>query len=140
MARAKGRNSDGSGQRRRGARTWVALLACVTLSCVPDAPDGDIPTGLNVIPRLFSVTLAWDAPTLDAEGQTLGDLAAFRIYYSRTLPPDGPEGTSSEVGARTQFTVTDLTADTWYFAVTAVDAVGNESALSESLAVEVGGS
>jgi hypothetical protein len=120
-------------------RKLAALLAIACLSCVPDAPDGDIPTGLSVQPELSSVSLAWDSPTLDAGGQPLGDLAGYRLYYSRTMPPDGPEGTSVEVGDATQFTVSGLAADTWYFAVTAVDDAGNESALSEALPLEVGG-
>ena len=120
-------------------RKLAALLAIACLSCVPDAPDGDIPTGLSVQPELFSISLAWDSPTLDAEGQPLGDVAGYRLYYSRTMPPDNPEGAFIEVGAETQATVSGLVADTWYFAVTAVDDVGNESTLSEALSLEVGG-
>ena len=120
-------------------RKLAALLAIACLSCVPDAPDGDIPTGLSVQPEFFSISLAWDSPTLDAEGQPLGDLAGYRLYYSRTMPPDNPEGAFIEVGAETQVTVSGLAADTWYFAVTAVDDVGNESTLSEALPLEVGG-
>jgi len=116
---------------------WIALLALVVLGCVPDAPDGDIPTGLSVQPEFFSVTLAWDAPTLDSDGGQLSDLAGYRFYYSSTPPPDGPDGDFVEI-AETRYTATELTAGTWYFAVTAVDDAGNESLLSEAVAVEVG--
>jgi fibronectin type 3 domain-containing protein len=44
-----------------------------------------------------------------------------------------------DVGDTTEFTVENLEAGTYYFAVTAVDKAGNESDLSEELRVEVGG-
>ena len=118
-------------------RKFSLFLAIACLSCVPDAPEGEIPTGLSARPDLFSITLAWDAPTADASGDGLDDLAGFRLYYSRTNPPDGPDSGAVETD-QARATATDLTAGIWYFAVTAVDSTGNESTLSEIVAVEVG--
>jgi len=138
MVRETGHTRGRKAETYRVVSVWVALLALAVLSCVPDAPDGDIPTGLSVQEDAFSVTLAWDAPTQDSNGGPLSDLAGYRFYYSRTTPPDGPDGTLVEV-VETRHTATDLAAGTWYFAVTAVDEAGNESALSDAVAVEVGG-
>jgi len=118
-------------------RKLSLFLAIACLSCVPDAPEGEIPTGLSSRPDLFSVTLEWDAPTADAAGGALDDLAGFRLYFSRTDPPDGQDSGSVETD-EARATANDLIAGTWYFAVTAVDSTGNESALSEVVAVEVG--
>lgn len=113
----------------------AALCVALSLACSPGAPDGGLPTHPS---DRFSVTLAWDAPATDATGNALEDLAAFRIYHSPVLPPDGTEGTQIDVGDATEYTVENLAPGTYYFAVTAVDVAGNESRLSEVLQVEVG--
>jgi len=121
------------------ARVWglvgaTAALA-LPLACSPDAPEGGLPTHPS---DSYSVTLAWDAPTLDAMGQPLSDLDGYRLYYSTSEPPSGPEGSSVEVGLEAEATVSGLPAGTYFFAVAAVDTAGNESALSASLEVEIG--
>jgi hypothetical protein len=74
-------------------------------------------------------TLSWTAPTENTDGSTLANLAGYRIRY----------GTSA--GALTQtividnasvttYVVEDLAPATWYFAVTAVNSTGSESAYS----------
>lgn len=118
-------------------RKLFLLLAIASLSCVPDAPDGELPTGLSARPDVYSVTLAWDAPTVDEGGALLEDLASYRLYFSPTNPPTGPDAASVET-VETQATAPDLTPGTWYFAVTAVDTSGNESVLSEVVTVDVG--
>lgn len=114
----------------------AAVAASLVHGCVPDSPDGGLP---NHPSERFSVSLAWDAPEVDARGNPLDDLTAFRLYYSPFSPPNGPEGTAVDVGMTTEYTVQDLTAGVYYFAATALDEAGNESAPSEALRVEVGG-
>lgn len=82
------------------------------------------------------MTLEWDAPTTDAVGRPLDDLATFRLYY-RPLgaPTFEPE---VDVGMATRASVQGLAAGEYVFAVTAVDELGNESDLSDPLLVEVG--
>lgn len=104
-------------------------------ACSPDAPDGAIPTHPSDV---YSVTLAWDAPTLDAMGRPLSDLAGYVLYYSPADPPSGPEGTSVDVDLQARVTVSGLPAGTYFFAVAAVDTAGNESEPSTSLEVEIG--
>jgi hypothetical protein len=92
------------------------------------------------------VRLAWEAPSTDAEGGPLSDLAGFRIHFAPGDDPAGPgtdvaagPGTDVfEAGTGTAALVTNLPSGTWTFAVAAVDTAGNESALSAPLTVRVG--
>jgi len=89
---------------------------------------------LNVsVAYSYSVTLSWDAPTTNADGTSLKDLAGYKIYY----------GTSSKnysqkinVGNVTTDKISNLTSgNTYYFAVTAYDESGNESKLSNEVSI-----
>ena len=123
----------------RNNRIVRALSACVlaiasATSCTPDGPDSGPPTHPT---DTYSLTLEWNAPTTDAVGRPLEDLAGYRLYYS----PDSVDETDAEmidVGNVTRFTVTDLEAGDYLFAVTALDDDGNESEFSDPLPVEVG--
>ena len=127
-------------RRKPGANATVALaaalaVAAVMLACSPEGPSGVLPTHPS---EGFSVTLGWDAPTQDAAGRPLTDLAGYRLYYSTSLPPSGPDGVRLDLGLETRATVSGIPAGRYYFAVTAIDAVGNESDLSDPLEVEIG--
>jgi hypothetical protein len=104
-------------------------------ACSPEGPDGGLPTHPS---DGFSVTLEWDAPTQDAEGRPLTDLAGYRLYYSNSFPPSGPDAVRLDLGLETRATVSGIPAGYYYFAVTALDAAGNESDLSAALEVEIG--
>jgi hypothetical protein len=117
-----------------GATAAIAALAMLA-GCSPDGPEGGLPTHPS---DGFTVTLEWDAPTLDAEGRPLTDLAGYRLYYSPALPPSGAQGVRLDLGTDTRATVSGLPAGRWFFAVTAVDLAGNESDLSAPLEAEVG--
>ncbi len=70
------------------------------------------------------VSLAWDA-------NSEPDLAGYIIYYGDA---SGDYSNSLDVGDITEFTVTGLDdGGTYYFAATAYDLDGNESAYSEEL-------
>jgi hypothetical protein len=75
----------------------------------------------------YSVELAWDAPTKNADGTALQDLAGFKVYWgtkSRQYTQ------SANVLMSAAHTVAQLPAGTYYFATTAYDTRGNESAYS----------
>lgn len=77
------------------------------------------------------LTLSWNAPTADANGDPLTDLKGYTVYH-RTEP--GNYSQSIDVGNVTTYTVTGLTAGlTYYFAVTASDVSGNESEYSNEV-------
>jgi hypothetical protein len=117
-----------------------ALLAALGMlgmlaACSPEGPEGGLPTHPS---DGYAVTLEWDAPTLDASGQPLMDLAGYRLYYSPAQPPSGPEGARLELGLETRATVSGIPAGRYFFAVTALDSAGNESDLSAPLEVDIG--
>ena len=123
----------------RNNRMSRALMACAlalvsTSSCTPDGPESGPPTHPT---DRYSVTLEWNAPTTDAVGRPLEDLAGYRLYYSADLPSEA-DAEMVEVGNVTLYTVIDLEAGDYLFAVTALDDDGNESEFSDPLPVEVG--
>ncbi|MCZ6795876.1 MAG: fibronectin type III domain-containing protein [Planctomycetota bacterium] len=82
-----------------------------------------------------SVTLAWDAPTSNADGSPLNDLVGYRIYDGVV---SGVYDMVTDVGAVTQFSFDALSPGTYFFAVTAYDTFGNESVFSGEIQVSVG--
>ncbi|MGD0885063.1 MAG: fibronectin type III domain-containing protein [Thermodesulfovibrionales bacterium] len=76
-------------------------------------------------------TLTWIPPTTNANGTPLTDLAGYKIYYGTA---SGNYSQSISVGNVTTYTVSNLTAGaTYYFAVTAYDTAGNQSAYSNQV-------
>ncbi len=76
-----------------------------------------------------AATLSWTPPTRNTDGSTLTNLSGYRIYY----------GTNASALTRTvnvnsaglaSYVVTDLSPATYYFAITAFNASGAESARS----------
>lgn len=84
-----------------------------------------------------AVRLAWEAPTTNADGSPLNDLAGYRIVYGVSTPLTPANGTVVDVGNVTTHTLRDLQPGTYYIAVTAVDASGNVSSLSDEISTEV---
>jgi hypothetical protein len=83
--------------------------------------------------------VAWDAPTTNADGSLLMDLAGYRVYFGTSSPTcPGPTFNSVSAasptpapGSTVTYRLTGLTAGTTYFVrVTAVDTSGNQSACS----------
>lgn len=139
MNQAQSTRDDGP---ERTAMPGVAgLLLCVVVAAFAACkPDGPTEPG-NLAPpagETFSVTLQWNAPTEDAEGDPLDDLHGYRIHYRSSSPANGPGGTVVEVADVTQATVDGVPAGQWRFGVTAYDVSGNESALSNEVQVELG--
>ncbi len=102
--------------KRNGKSTaTVCLIVFLTFVLVASAFAGE-------------ATLAWDAPTTNEDGTALGDLAGFRVYYGAA---SGGYSSSIDVGKVTTYRVTGLTNGlTYYFATSAYDSAGNESAYS----------
>lgn len=73
-----------------------------------------------------SATLSWDAPTQNADGTPLTDLAGYRVYYGKTLGDYSSSITINNPGVVTAV-VDNLSEGTWFFVVTARDLSGNES-------------
>jgi hypothetical protein len=74
------------------------------------------------------VQLSWHAPTTNADGTPLQDLAGYKVYYGQMSKK---YRVSIDVGLFTSVALSGLTiGQTYFFAVTAYDTPGNESAFS----------
>ena len=75
-------------------------------------------------------TLSWTAPTTNEDGTPLTDLGGYRLYYG--IAP-GIYSVTLDVGNVTT-SIVELPPDVrYYFAVTAYDTGGNESAFSNEV-------
>ncbi|HEX4050645.1 MAG TPA: putative Ig domain-containing protein [Steroidobacteraceae bacterium] len=79
-----------------------------------------------------SASLKWAAPTTETDGAPLTNLAGFYIYDG-TSPGDMRLIATVSSASTTTYTVSNLTSGTWYFAVTAFDSAGTQSALSNDV-------
>jgi hypothetical protein len=75
-----------------------------------------------------TATLSWSAPSQNADGSALTDLAGYRVYHGTAAGfwSDVVQVTSTSTG----YTYGSLPSGTHYFAVTAFNLNGGESALS----------
>jgi len=88
---------------------------------------------LRATAQTASVSLAWEAPTTNADGTPLTDLAGYRVYYGSA---SGVYEQTKDVGNVTTFPVTGLMSATLYFFVaTAYDTSNNESAFSNEVSI-----
>jgi hypothetical protein len=76
-------------------------------------------------------TVSWAAPSARTDGTPLTDLAGFRVYYGTSSNNLAQIIEVRDPGARS-WVVEDLTQGTWYFAATAYDQSGAESARSNT--------
>ncbi len=108
----------------------VALASCEALEPLfqPEEPEEGAES---------SVSLSWQAPTSNADGTPLGDLAGFRIYYGTDSPLTADNATVVDLGDVTSYTVSNLQPGVYYFAVSAVDLNGNASSLSDEVSAEI---
>jgi hypothetical protein len=77
-----------------------------------------------------SATLSWDAPLNNVDGSALTDLAGYKLYYGRDPGNYGNKILIENPGVTT-YVVENLVADTYFFAVTAINESGVESRFSE---------
>ncbi|MDP9008618.1 MAG: fibronectin type III domain-containing protein [Pseudomonadota bacterium] len=76
-----------------------------------------------------SAALSWSAPASNEDGSPITGLAGYHVYYG--TDPSNFGSTVDVVGAAsTAYTVTNLAAGTYYFAVAAYNSDGVESPMS----------
>lgn len=78
---------------------------------------------------LGNVTLSWAAPTQNADGSPLTDLAGYNIYYGTSSGVYDHEINIDSPGTTT-YVVDNLVPDTYYFAATSFNSTGVESEYS----------
>ena len=77
------------------------------------------------------ITISWDAPTTNADGTLLTDLAGYKIYVSKS--PGIYTDAGIDVGNVLTKTLTNFCEGTYYFVATAYDTSGNESTYSNEV-------
>jgi len=108
--------------------------AAITISVSDGGNSASIgPFTVSVQPPVVaapgSATLSWTAPAYNEDGSPITGLAGYHVYYGTDPAKFG--STVDVVGAAsTVYTVTNLPAGTYYFAVAAYDSNGVESAMS----------
>ena len=75
-----------------------------------------------------SATLRWQPPTQRVDGTPLTSVGMYTLYYGRNA--SNLERAVHLGGSVTEYQVSNLEQGTWYFAITASDSVGVESARS----------
>ena len=81
-----------------------------------------------------SITLTWDPPTENTDGSYLENLAGYVIYYG-TQAQDLCNTIALSNPGLTSYVVDNLALGTWYFSITALNSVDQESALSNVASV-----
>ncbi len=80
-----------------------------------------------------TATLLWVAPTTNTDGSP-ATVTGYRVYYGTA---SGTYTNKIDAGTTTTYTVTNLSPGTYYFAVTAYDSSGNESAFSDEVSKSI---
>jgi len=85
-------------------------------------------------------TLHWESPTVNTDGSALNDLAGFRVYHGRDRLLTKANAQRVDIDkASTSHVLESLPLGLHFFAVTAVDASGNESEFSEVISTDITG-
>ncbi len=83
-----------------------------------------------------SAMLTWNPPTQNTDGSPLGNLAGYRVYWGTSLNNYTNSATINNPGL-SSYVVDQLTPATWFFALTAVNSAGVESAYSNIASKQV---
>jgi hypothetical protein len=75
-------------------------------------------------------------PTENSDGSTLTNLAGYTVYYG-TSPDNLTQSVKITNPGLTAYTVTDLPAGTWYFAVTSYSSAGAESSRTSTISTTI---
>lgn len=112
----------------------LGTTTAVTISVSDGASSVSLPSfDLEVRqPQPGSATVFWDAPSVNADGSALTDLAGFRVYYGAASGVY-TEAIDVDDAAATSLLIENLTPGSYFFAVRAVDLDGNESELSSEV-------
>jgi hypothetical protein len=120
-----------SGAKPRQGSATVGPLSRSTTFTLTCSGDGGNAVAMLSVSVLGVVTLEWQPPTDNVDGTPLNDLEGFRIYYgqfSRSYTDD-----LQVVDGRSTGYELSLPSGSYYFAMTALDADGNESAYSNEV-------
>lgn len=114
----------------------IGTYSNVVITASNGATSAALPSFTITVTTGGTVTLGWQAPTSNTNGTALTDLAGYIINYGQSatsLTQSVNIGTAST----TSYTVGDLSAGTWYFALTAYTTDGLQSSLSSVVSMTV---
>jgi hypothetical protein len=87
-------------------------------------------SGTSVVPQGNGTALvSWVPPTENTDSSSLTDLAGFKIYYG-TFPGDYVKTVTINNPGLSSFLIDSLGSSDWFFAMTAFNSSGIESAYS----------
>jgi hypothetical protein len=104
---------------------FVSLFLTASLAGCGGGGGGSTPT--------HAITLGWNPPR-NADGTLFAGVAGYKLYYG---PSSGTYTKSVNVGAVTTYTVSGLSAGTYYFSVTDYDFSGSESIFADEVSVTI---
>jgi|SRR5271166_2762039 len=125
---------------RLGGLSGLLLLTFAVMGCSGSAKTAGTGAVANVATSgssttgtgtTSSATLSWQAPSENTDSSVVTSLIGYRVYYGTS--PDALTETIDVTGETvTTYVVDGLSAGTYYFAVAALAANGQESALSDT--------
>lgn len=113
----------------------VAMLVLAGCGGIGDGSNGSSALTSNLTASSSNTTgngtatVSWLAPTQNTDGSALTNLTGFRIFYGTNASNLTQTVQISDPTAST-YTVQNLPAGTWYFAMTAYSSTGTESSAS----------
>ena len=112
----------------------AVLMFAILAGCGGGGGEGGAPAVPPAVPQTATFTMNWSAPTTDAGGGALTGLAGYNVYYGTSARTGSDPKVCTLCGYTQKVNVGNvttraltLTRGTYYFAVTAYDASGNES-------------
>jgi hypothetical protein len=87
-------------------------------------------------PSTGTATLDWTPPTQNSDGSVLTNLAGYTVYYG-TSPDSLTQSVKVSNPGLTAYTLSNLQAGTWYFAVTSYSSAGVESTRSGVISAKI---
>lgn len=110
----------------------VGVYAQVSITVSDGVSSASLaPFSVNVTQHVATATatLSWTAPALNTNGTAATDLAGYHIYYG-SKPTALNQVVSVDGAGAVSYTINNLAAGTWYFAIAAFNAEKVESSLS----------
>jgi hypothetical protein len=109
----------------------VGATANVTISVSDGTAVASLPAFTLTVVQTANGTAVvnWTAPTTNTDGSPYDNPAGFKISYGQSST-DLDQTVDVNNATLTSYTVTNLTSGQWYFAVSAVNTLGGESAIS----------
>ncbi|MEJ2394334.1 MAG: fibronectin type III domain-containing protein [Candidatus Thiodiazotropha sp.] len=119
--------------------TLVMSVSLLSACGNTDSSGSSTPTSSQSVPASNgSVTISWTPPSTRSDGSYLSsnDLAGYRVYLGTSSSSLSPREDLADI-EMTEYTVKNLPAGDYYFAVTAYDSDGQESGYSQVVLIRL---